>query len=70
MPSSDQDAFCASDAWIPYKMTALQLLKKGGLAVHIDACQDSVTLADGSVVDLWTADPWALVQGLRAGSVS
>ena len=62
--------FCCSDAWVPYKVNALRLLKQGGIAVHIDACADAVPLADGSSMDVWTSCPWQLVQALRPGSVS
>ncbi len=70
LPATEQEQFCASDAWLPYKLNAVKLLRSGGIVVHIDACEDSVMLADGSSVDLWTSDPWVLAQQLRPGSVS
>ncbi|KAG2445998.1 hypothetical protein HXX76_000601 [Chlamydomonas incerta] len=69
LPSSEQEMFCSSDAWVPYKVNALRLLKQGGIAVHIDACADAVPLADGSALDVWTSCPWQLVQALRPGSL-
>ncbi|KAG2452561.1 hypothetical protein HYH02_002798 [Chlamydomonas schloesseri] len=69
LPSTEQEWFCASDAWVPYKVNVLRLLKQGGIAVHIDACADAVPLADGSTMDIWTSCPWQLVQALRPGSL-
>lgn len=69
LPATEQEQFCASDAWLPYKLNVVKLLRSGGIVVHIDACEDSVVLADGSSVDLWTSDPWVLAQQLRPGSL-
>ncbi|GIL97914.1 hypothetical protein Vretimale_3488 [Volvox reticuliferus] len=65
----EQELFCASDAWVPYKVTVLRMLKAGSLGVHIDACADTVQLPDGTSMDVWTSDPWNLAQRLRPGSL-
>ncbi|KAG2494492.1 hypothetical protein HYH03_007261 [Edaphochlamys debaryana] len=69
LPAGEYEMFASSDAWVPYKVSVLQMLKQGKIVVHIDACQDSVVVADGGVMDVWTSDPWALVQRLRPGSL-
>ncbi|GLI58956.1 hypothetical protein VaNZ11_000674 [Volvox africanus] len=65
----EQEIFCTSDAWVPYKVTVLRMLKAGALGVHIDACADTVQLPDGTSMDVWTSDPWNLAQRLRPGSL-
>ncbi|EFJ50592.1 hypothetical protein VOLCADRAFT_116765 [Volvox carteri f. nagariensis] len=66
---ANRERFCASDAWVPYKVTVLRMLKAGAMAVHIDACADAVQLPDGTSMDVWTSDPWNLAQRLRPGSL-
>lgn len=64
-----QEAFASGADFAVHRADFVRKLREGKVAIQIFAAEDNLTMPNGEVLDIWSTDPWTLVQQARPGSM-